>query len=76
MYKVVVKFADVMDRDHIYEIGDTYPREGYEPDADRVEFLASSQNKLGAPVIELVLEKKSKKEEETPKKRTGKKTSK
>ena len=58
MYKVVVKFADLMDRNHIYNLGDTYPREGYEPDDDRVEFLASGQNKLGIPVIEFIPEKR------------------
>lgn len=61
MYKVIKKFADLEDRNHIYNIGDVYPREGAEPSDERIEFLASSQNKLKTPVIELVLEKKKKK---------------
>lgn len=63
MYKVIKKFADLEDRNHIYNIGDVYPREGAEPSDERIEFLASSQNKLKTPVIELVLEKKKKKKE-------------
>lgn len=63
MYKVIKKFADLEDKNYIYNVGDVYPREGAEPSDERIEFLASSQNKLKTPVIELVLEKKKKKKE-------------
>lgn len=56
MYKVIVKFADMEDGQHIYEIGDSYPREGYEPDQKRIDFLASDENKIGTPVIEFIPE--------------------
>lgn len=54
MFRVIKKFADLDDKRHIYQVGDEYPREGYKPSEDRVEFLSSDQNKLGAPVIEFV----------------------
>ena len=69
MYKVIVKFADLKDNGHVYEVGDEYPRSGYETNEDRVKFLASDENKLRTPVIELV-------EKEAPKKRSSKKTTK
>ena len=63
MYKVIVKFADLEDKKHIYQIGDVYPREGYEPTEERIAFLASDQNKLKTPVIKAVPAKRKKKKE-------------
>ena len=78
MYKVIKKFADLEDRNHIYEVGDVYPREGSEPTDERVAFLASDQNKLKTPVIQLVPEKKKKKEkpEAKPAEEAGEESSK
>lgn len=53
MYKVVTAFYDLEDNKHRYEVGDTYPRGGYEPSAKRVEFLDGTGNKLGVPVIQM-----------------------
>lgn len=53
-YKVIVEFADLEDGNHIYHVGDTYPRQGLAPAKERVEFLHSSQNLLHMPVIEAV----------------------
>lgn len=82
MYKVIVKFADLEDNNHVYEVGDTYPRADYmkpnesieftadKPSEERIQFLASDRNKLRTPVIELV------EEEVAPKKRSSKKSTK
>ena len=51
-YKVVHAFADSCDAGYVYRTGDTYPREGYEPDPVRVADLESTANALGFPVIE------------------------
>lgn len=53
-YKVIVEFADLEDGNHIYHVGDTYPRQGLAPAKERVGFLHSSQNLLHTPVIEAV----------------------
>lgn len=49
--KVVYKFADLVDGNHIYEVGDSYPRDGYKPTKERVEELKGSDNKIGKPLI-------------------------
>lgn len=49
--KVVYKFADLLDGNHIYEVGDNYPRDGYKPTKERVEELKGSDNKIGKPLI-------------------------
>lgn len=49
--KVIYKFADLMDENHIYEVGDKYPRDGYKPTQKRVEELKGSDNKIGRPLI-------------------------
>lgn len=52
MYKAVIRFREVADAKHIYEIGDEYPRDGYAPAEGRIEQLLSGNNKVGYPVIE------------------------
>jgi hypothetical protein len=51
MYKVIRRFADTHDNKRIYEVGDTYPRDGFTPNKGRAEALASGKkgamNKTG-----------------------------
>lgn len=54
MYEVITAFIDLVDGRHEYAVGDTYPREGHEPTAERIEFLLSDTNKVGKPVIKEV----------------------
>ena len=54
MYKVIVRFADMQDKNHIYEIGDVFPRDGKTVTDKRIAELASDANKVGKPVIEEV----------------------
>ena len=61
MYKVIHKFLDLQDKNHLYKVGDTYPRRGKRANAERVAELSGSANKIGKPLIEY---------KETPKKRT------
>ena len=67
MYKVIVRFMDLQDNNHIYEVGDIYPRKGSDPRLDRISELAGSENKIGHPLIEEI--KEEPKEEPKPKKR-------
>ena len=55
-YVVLFPFADAKDNGHVYRTGDTYPREGYQPDSLRVVELASTANALGPPLIEKIEE--------------------
>ena len=52
MYKVVKKFADLQDNNHIYNEGDTFPRDGVKVSAERIAELSGSENKQGVPLIE------------------------
>lgn len=59
MYKVIHKFADAQDKNYIYEIGDTYPREGKKVSKERLAELASDTNKVRMPLIEAVAKAES-----------------
>lgn len=54
MYKVIVRFMDLQDENHVYEQGDTYPRDGKKVSVARVNELMSCENKIGCPLIEKI----------------------
>jgi hypothetical protein len=54
MYKVVKLFTDLQDSNHLYEVGDEYPRLGLNPGLARIEELKGPNNKQGVPLIEEV----------------------
>lgn len=56
MYKVICRFADLQDENHVYEVGDVYPREGHEPSLKRIRELSGKKNKIGQPLIEEIVE--------------------
>lgn len=56
MYRVIKQFYDLK-ADHAYSVGDTFPYNGVEVDAERIAELASDKNRLGFPLIEKVAEK-------------------
>lgn len=56
MYKVIKLFADLQDKNHVYNIGDTFPREGITVTEGRIAELAGSNNKQGVPLIAKVEE--------------------
>ena len=53
-YKVLSEFADLQDGNHIYRVGDVYPREGYTPKDERVDELSTGKNLLHKPLIQLL----------------------
>ena len=67
MYKVIHFFNDLQDKNHAYNVGDTFPRKGLVVTEERLAELAGSDNKQGKPLIEKV--------KEAPKKATKKATS-
>ena len=60
MYKVTHFFHDLQDSHttkdgtvyHAYNVGDTYPRDGYKPSEDRIKELSGRDNIRGIPLIE------------------------
>ena len=68
MYKVIKSFTDLQDNNYAYYVGDTFPHDGVEVEAERLSELASDKNRLGVPLIEEIAEKpkrvRKKKEEE------------
>ena len=91
MFKVLKTFDDLLDPVKSpkagtvyrrYEAGDTYPRKGYNPPASRILELGTTQNRLGAPLIEITkeqaeallgpVEEKPKKKRTTRKKKSEK----
>ena len=60
MYKVTRFFHDLQDSHttkdgtvyHAYNVGDTYPRDGYKPSEDRIKELSGRDNIRGIPLIE------------------------
>ena len=57
MYRVIKAFTDLKDNKHAYSVGDTFPHNGVEVDAERIAELASGKNRLGVPLIEEIAEK-------------------
>ena len=75
MYRVLKKFADLQDGRRIYNVGETYPRNGLAVTAERIAELSGKSNRRGVPLIEEVQEQPEKVEsvEDVPKKRGRKK---
>jgi hypothetical protein len=55
-YKVLRFFNDLQDENYYYETGSTYPRDGLTPSQERIDELASADNKQGIPLIEPIVE--------------------
>lgn len=51
-YTVIKAFTDLQDDGHKYHVGDTYPRDGYEPTVSRITELSGSRNRQRTPLIE------------------------
>ena len=52
-YKVIHRFTDLQDFNHLYNVGDLFPRIGMKVSQSRIDELASSKNKLKTPLIEI-----------------------
>jgi hypothetical protein len=57
-YKVIHRFTDLQDFNHLYNVGDLFPRIGMKVSQSRIDELASGKNKLKTPLIELEKDKK------------------
>lgn len=52
-YRVIHTFRDLQDEEHVYKVGDKFPRKGRTSKA-RLEELSTADNKIGVPLIEEV----------------------
>lgn len=50
-YKVVRCFADREDANHVYMVGDEYPRHGFTASKERIEELSTDANNQNTPLI-------------------------
>ena len=64
MYRVINRFFDLQDNNHTYSVGDTFPHNGVEVDAERIAELASDKNRLGVPLIEEIKPKRTRKKKD------------
>ena len=64
MYKVIKPFYDLQDREHLYKVGDAFPREGISISETRLAELAGDKNRQGTPLIKAVKKKAAKKSAE------------
>ena len=53
-YKVIKTFADLQDCNHLYYVGDEYPRKGYSPSSERIDELLADKNRIHKPLIEVI----------------------
>lgn len=72
VYRVIKAFSDGQDDMHVYNVGDTYPREGARPSKERINGLLGMENKQRTPLIEVVPEEVQE-EEPAPRKARRKK---
>lgn len=70
-FDVIHDFADLQDSGHVYHVGDKYPRDGVKPSEERISELLGASNKIGAPLIKKVVEKKPVKAKKKPTKKAA-----
>lgn len=54
IFKVVRRFKELKHDGHIYDVGDTYPKEGHKASKHRLEELSTTKNKYKQIFIEKV----------------------
>lgn len=57
MYKVIIQFTDLKDGGYLYNVGDTYPREGFEVSEARIKELSGGDNRRHIALIKQIPDK-------------------
>lgn len=57
MYRVIHLFFDLTDNNHLYNVGDEFPRVGLSVSEERVKQLSTNDNGQNKPLIEKEVEK-------------------
>ena len=72
MYKAIEHFTDMQDNNYSYNVGDIFPRSGYDVSKERIAELAGSDNLRGRAVIEIIPDEVTEETvEEKPRKKKG-----
>ena len=50
-YTVIEAFVDLQDNNHVYGVGDEYPRAGHDVTLSRLSELMSAKNMIGKPLV-------------------------
>lgn len=86
MYRVIKSFTDLQDGNYLYRVGDEFPRTGKKVTDERIDELASPDNRQRTPLIkadtepvaeptaEVVEDAPAEVEDEHPKRRKHKKS--
>lgn len=56
MYEVIRYFEDLQDNSYPYNVGDTFPHDGFEVSEERLKELSGSNNKQRKPLIRKISE--------------------
>lgn len=67
IYKVIERFKDLKDNNHIYEVNDIYPRKEIKAEdvaQERIKELTTKKNQIGKVLIKKVREESAEKAEE------------
>ena len=59
MYRVIKSFTDLQDGNYLYRVGDEFPRTGKKVTDERIDELASAENKQRVQLIKAVDEPKA-----------------
>ena len=65
MYRVIKRFYDLTDNNHLYEVGDSYPRDGLSPSPERVQSLVTDENRQHKPLIKEIKSRKKGKNDQS-----------
>lgn len=52
MHKVLIAFKEPEHNGHVYHRGDEYPTKGWPATKERIQYLMSNKNRMGAPLLE------------------------
>lgn len=69
MYKVIHKFIDLKENNHLYCVGDIFPHNEAEINPKRIDELSSNKNRLGIPLIVEIEQQNEEKPKRTRKKK-------
>ena len=58
-YRVIKHFTDLQDKNHVYNVGDIFPRKGLKVLASRYKELATTNNRRHEILIEEIEEEKA-----------------
>lgn len=53
VYKVIENFFDAEDNKRLYEVGQTYPRAGFEASQERIDYLSNKNGDFKKPFIKI-----------------------